>query len=226
MFMMAALMRRGYDYRGPIFNFGSRGPDLIPVDTSYLRETDLIFLCSRPPIDDAYVGVRRQFLCSFTTLEETLFQGSLRKWLARCSRTEIVLTDAAASIDPEIAQRQSLEFALNGGSLCTSIGSPHTRRFTSVEKAAALTVVFLVYQQHAWPGGPGLLCAFGMGGTDTLVWCYLLASKFAHLLCTTPFVMAEMRRGECPERPESMAFADSWEINILGTAPMSAHDAA
>ncbi len=60
-----------------------------------------------------------------------------------------------------------------------------------------------------------------MGGTETLVWCYHLATRFPHLLCTTGFAMAEMQTSALTEPPTSIHFADSWEITILGTEELA-----
>jgi hypothetical protein len=222
LYVSRPLTERGYPFGGSIFNYPSPGPDLIPVDEGSFRETDLILLTTRPPMDDLDVSDRRFIPRSFTTLEDKLFQGPLRERFRRCARSEVLLTDATADVSEEIAKRQSIVFRQNGGATYQSYGSPVTREFRRF-KREPLTAAFLVYAEHAWPGGPGLLAAFGMGGMETLVWCYRLAKDFRHLLCTTPFVMAEMRTGALPERPVSMDFADSWEITILGVAaPMPA----
>jgi hypothetical protein len=225
LFLTDALVERGYRYAGPLFNYSSNGPDLIPVKDDFLRETDLILLTTRPPIHDRAVGDKKGIPRSFTTLEEKLFQGPLRQWFEGCARSEILLTGATARISPEIAKRQTILFRQNGGAMYQSYGSPVTNEWQRFKMRHPLTATFLVYTPHAWPDGPALLAAFGMGGTETLVWCYQLATRFPHLLCTTPFAMAEMRTGARPERPESMDFADSWEVTILGMAkPAPASD--
>jgi len=218
LFLSHALAERGFRFHGPLFNFPAAGPDPVPVDESFFRETDLILLSTRPPIDDCSVEGRPRMSRSFTTLEDKLFQ-TVTQWLARCARTEILLTDDAARVSPEIAARQSMIFHRNCDARYQSYGSPVTGEWRHF-KTTPLTATFLLYAEHAWPGGPALLTAFGMGGTDTLVWCYLLATRFANLLCTTPFAMAEMRTGVWPERPESMSFADSWEVTVLGAAKL------
>lgn len=216
LYLTDALGARGYRYAGPIFNYPSAGPSPIPFDDGFLRETDLILLTTRPPMNDDEIGDKKAIRRSFTELEEKLFEGPLSARFERCGRSELLLTNAAAKISPEIAKRQSIVFRQNGGANYQSYGSPTTRQWQRFKSQSPLTAVFLLYAEHAWPGGPALLAAFGMGGTETLVWCYQLATRFPHLLCTTPFAMAEMRTGVLPERPASMGFADSWEITILG----------
>lgn len=218
LYLITALAEQGYRYVGPIFNFPSDGPNLIAIDDSYLGENDLVVLTTRPPIHDMDIQDKKGFKRSFTTLEDKFFKGPLSVLLERCARSEVLLTALAAGVSPEVAKRHSLLFRQNGGSTYLSYGSPVTGESTKFTLRDALTAVFLIYAQHAWPGGPGLLAAFGMGGTETLVWCHRLATEFPHLLCTTPFVMAEVRTGQLPEHPDTIDFAKSWEVTILGSA--------
>jgi hypothetical protein len=84
-----------------------------------------------------------------------------------------------------------------------------------------VTAVYLAYLAHAWPGGPGLLAAFGIGGTETLGWCYLLATRFRELVCTVPFVMAEIEAKEPPGRPHTIDFVDGWNVRLLAPSPVT-----
>jgi hypothetical protein len=215
LFLITALQELGYKYAGPIFNFPLPGPELIEVDNSDWGRGDVIVVSTRPPMNDWEVPERRSSRPSNTTMEAKLFQ-ALKKYIKWCTRAEIVLSAEAAATSPEVAKRASIEFRQHLGSTYKSYGSPETREFKKFQLRDALTAVFLVYVEEAWPGGPGVLAAFGMGGTETLVWCHRLATEYPHLLCTTPFVMAEMRIGDLPERPQTMEFANSWEITILG----------
>ena len=221
-FLGTALAKHGYQFADVIINYPSSGEDLVPFDESFLRETDLILLTTRPPMDR--IGDKKDIARSFTTLEEKLFRDPLGKQFGRCARSEILLTAASAGISAEIAKRQSMIFRQHRGAMYQSYGSPVTGEWRRFKSPPPLTAAFVLYTEHAWPGGPALLAAFGMGGTETLVWCSQLATRFPHLLCTTPFAMAEMRRGTPAEPPTTMSLADSWEVTILGAAePTPAH---
>lgn len=218
----------GYDYGGPLFNFPATGSEgegakarTLDDREILLGEDDLLLLQTRPPMDDLDVGCRRPIQPSETPLERRLFadDGPLRKWFTRCARSEIVLSNAAADISPEIRRRQRMWFRQHGGAACQSYSSARGQ-WTYPEKSDPWTVAFLVYAEHAWPGGPKLLASFGMGGTATLVWATLLADRFADLLLTTPFAMVELS-GKWPKYPGSMAFAKRCEATILGAAPAS-----
>jgi len=217
LFLFEALSERGYRYAGPIVN-RPPGPDMPPFDDSVLRETDLVLLTTRPPMDDLEVGDKKSIPRSHTKLEEKLFEGSLRERFKRCARSEIVLTEETAAISEEIAKRQSMIFRQNLGASYHAYGSPVSGEWRRFKKPEPLTAAFLLYAEHAWPQGPALLAAFGMGGNETLVWCHQLATRFQHLLFTTPFAMAELRTTPLAD-PTSIHFADNWEVTLLGVAP-------
>lgn len=223
--MLQAVADRGYRYAGPIVNYPSPGPETVPFDDSFLREEDLILITTRVPMNDRDIPDKKGIPRSYTTLEKKLFEGPLSEHFKCCARSEVQLTAATASISAEIAKRQSMVFRQNGGATYQSYGSGVTGEHKKFTAADPLTAAFLVYAEHAWPGGPGLLAAFGMGGTETLVWCYLLATRFQHLLFTTPFAMAELEAPAAKkERPTTIAFADTWKATILGAAqPRPAH---
>jgi hypothetical protein len=71
--------------------------------------------------------------------------------------------------------------------------------------------------EQAWHGGPALLTVFGMGGTETLVWAYRLATQYRGVIGSrhVPFLMAEFTEPGRPERPDTMAFADHWNVRLL-----------
>jgi hypothetical protein len=217
-FLLRGVEERGYQLKEVIINYPSPGPDLVPFDDGFLTESDLILLTTRPPMHDTHIGDRKSIARSYTTLEDKLFKGPLARHFAFLARSEVRLTDGTARIAPEIAKRQSSIYRQNGGATYHSYGSPITREWRHFKKAAPLTAAFLVYAEHAWPGGPALLAAFGMGGTETLVWCHQLGNRLQHLLFSTSFAMAELRNPLLAARPTTSAFANAWEADILGFA--------
>jgi hypothetical protein len=227
MYIADIVRQFGYRYGGPLFQFpvidGQGNPvkpkprhdDGVPV----LGPDDLLILNTRPPMDDIFVGDRRVIQRSHTEVENRLLAdgGPFRKWFARCARSELILSNDAASISAEIRQRQRMWFRQHGGAAYQSY-SALGGGWVYPKKSDAGTPAFLVYDEEAWPGGPKLLATFGMGGTATLVWACLLATRFPNLVFTTAFAMAELH-GRWPHRPGAMAFAESCDVTILGTAP-------
>jgi hypothetical protein len=216
--LIAELAGHGYRYVGPLPQYPAPGPDLIPYDDSFMRETDVLLITTRLPMHDIHVPDRRRIHRSYTQLEDKIFK-ALHVWFLRCARSEIELTDQAAAVSQEIGKRQSIAFHQNAGAEYMEYGSPVTGEWRRFRRVHTLTAAFLVYVAHPWPGGPALLAAFGMGGKETLGWCYQLANRFRHLLFTTPFAMAELQTGPLTERPTSIHFADSWDVTLLGVAP-------
>jgi len=227
--LLQAVADHGYRYAGPIVNYPSPRPatfpaTTVPFDDRFMCERDLILITTRVPMNDWEIADKKGIPRSYTTLEQKLFAGPLSEHFTFCARSEVKLTNETASISNEIAKRQSMLFRQNGGATYQSYGSPITGQWARFKAGNPLTAAFLVYAEHAWPAGPGLLAAFGMGGTETLVWCYLLATRFQHLLFTTRFAMAELEAPAASERPTTIAFADTWKVTILGAAqPRPAH---
>lgn len=227
-FLMDALKDRGYRRGDTIFNYpmhlaGRSKRAVEEFDYSGLRENDIIVLPTRPPMDDHELCPRVRSGRSGTELESRLFDGPLRTWFEICARPEMRLTEKALRVSSEVAKRHVTTYRQNGAATYQSIGSPITGQVEELKGPHRRTAAFLVCER-AWPGGPAFLAAFGMAGTETLVWCYQLATRFDHLLCSAPFVMAEMRTVPCA-CPPSMAFADSWEVTILGAAePVPSRD--
>lgn len=202
--------------RQTIYNYPQAGPGPYPFDLRRFRKGDLILVPTRPPMDDAIVQNKRVIDRSYTELEYAIF-AALRRTFRKCARPEIVLEDRVAAISPEIAARQSLLFHQNGGSMLDAYGRPDTCEYTYVDDGR--TAAFLVYVAEAWPDGPGLLVAFGLAGTETLVWAHRLAGTLRGLLCTTTFALAELPAAESSFRTDDSSFVETWPVKLIGTAP-------
>jgi hypothetical protein len=220
MWLCSRLIAMGYTYRGVLLNYPAldgTGPD---VDLTQFGPDDLIYITTRPPADDEKHEERRGSKRSRTNLEEALFEGPIRKHFEDLARSQVALTPSTAGISEEIGKRRFIVFRQHGGAAYEAYG-PGASTWTRFKKSDRSTAAFLLYAEHAWEGGPAFLAAFGMGGTETLVWCYLLATRprLANLLCTTSFAMAELDTNGWPQRPQSLAFADPAAVNLLGVAP-------
>lgn len=214
-----ALQRHGFGHPTMIYNYPDAGPGPYPSDLGRFAQDDLIVITTRPPLDDAEVGNRRVVDRSYTALEYALFD-ALRGTFCTCARPEIVLAPAIASMDDAFKSRRSFLFHQNGGAMLGAYGDPDTQEYTYPKGDERVTAAFLVYVPHAWPGGPGLLVAFGLGGTETLVWAHQLATTYRDLLCTTTFAMAELSAAPIVCRPEDSTFADAWDVRLIGRAPL------
>jgi hypothetical protein len=208
LFLQTILHERGYDYVGTIYNYPPPVPAparRFPVDDSFLRADDLLVLTTRPPLDDADDGVKCHVDRGYTTLEEKVFESS-RRHLPRCSRSNVIVADVHARAFPEVAKGASIDKYL-----------AHTgKNWQRPDARRGHSAAYLLFEEHAWPNGPGVLAAFGMCGIDTLVWHYHLATCFRELIASVPFVMAELIAPQhVPLYPLTTDFAKKWQVRIL-----------
>lgn len=215
----AALLDLGYRHGEPIFNEPSRvqppAEGLSEMDLSFVEPDDLLVQCMRPPIHDVDAGAKRQIERAYTTLEERHFLCA-RVYLEYCARTHVRLDPAIhGRIAAGYEDRREMSFRQKGW------GAPYDelnalqgrgwRKYCGKRR----TALFLMHFAHAWEGGPGYLCAFGMDGCTTAIWAYRLARDFKHLLGTPGFVLAELELGKLPEHVTGLRFCMDWKIEPL-----------
>ena len=144
-----------------------------PESLVKLGPTDLIVLVTRPPLDDEPHDdkpVQR----SGTGLE--------RGVLARCGRGSWSIAPGRGAVHPRLrerleserpdaARRGCIEYSQKTG----AYKSTWTHQFLGVppvgrEGGRLRTGGYLIFTPEGWPGGPGILAAFGMGGFETMTW--------------------------------------------------------
>jgi hypothetical protein len=169
----------GYSPGPVIFNY----PDREDQGAKFPGPDTILLLTTRPPLDidpprrrhrkpDEKIVDRKPIDRSGTRLEERVLD-CCRRYLAYSSRSTIELTEGIAdalkrSGKADLAYAQFSVF-LGGSSLPASEAEPNR-----IPNPA--TIGYLI-AAPAWEGGPRLLAAFGAGGTETLIWAYLLATK-------------------------------------------------
>lgn len=203
--------------KGPV-----RFDDLHKVDLSFLRPGALIVQTTRPPKNDLDEGQRRQVERAYTDLEHFTFE-AWKPHVEYLARTHVRLGSQVQGLVREGFQdRREMSFKQRGwGAPYYELNALEGRGWHKYE-GERRSAVFLLRLEEAWPGGPGYLCAFGMDGCTTLVWCYQLARKFAHLLEKPGFVMAELVLGRLPERATDLRFCLDWKVEILVHQELSA----
>ncbi len=215
----AALFELGFRHGEPIFSHPTRikppPSGLSEVDLSGIGPDDLILQAMRPPIHDIEAGAKRKIARAYTTLEERHFL-CWRRYLEFLARTHVRLApEIQAQIRAGYEDRREMAFRQKGW------GAPYAelnalkgrgwRKYAGNRRS----VVFLLRVEHAWEGGPGYLCAFGMDGCTTVVWSYRLARDFRHLLERPGFVMAEIELGLIPDGVTGLGFCMDWRIEPL-----------
>lgn len=210
------LRTQGYEYGEVLLNYpAQQEAQAIEIDDTFLSPADLLLLTTRPPLDDEDEPLRKTVHRSHTTLEDKVF-AALRPYFKRCNRSQIILSESLVrTLPPEVARKSNIQYRQHGGASYDRYTAGPGDDWHKRPSHLRLTAAYLAYTEHAWEGGPALLAAFAMGGTETLVWAHLLRTKFSYLVCTTPFVMAEMTAKEPPTRSTDLSFADEWNVEIL-----------
>jgi hypothetical protein len=225
------LRDKGYRYGGLILNYPVEDrtyfpKDSIPrriVDDSFLKPGDLILLTTRPPLDDRFDPAKSYFNRSYTTLEDKVFV-ALRKYFQHCSRIQVFLSDYVVGKYPQVRERCNIQFRQNQtqnlkqnlkNNLKQNLGAAYDSINRHKPPSSNRTALYMVFIESAWENGPRLLCAFGMGGPETLIWTHLLRTRFPDLVASQEFIMAEVE--EQPIRPgcDSLSEVDKWEVEIL-----------
>ncbi len=198
----------GYHYGELLINHPRNGNYSDKNYEQLFSPDDLLLMTTRPPLDDHQDNSRRKIDRSGSSIEEKVFS-TLRHYFRYCSRSQVTLTDSLlarfpASVDNRF--RQTMKF--KNYSLASYAGPGDNTAF------------FLVHIRQCWPGGPGLLCAFGMGGPETLIWAHLLRSRpdLRALVTSREFVLAEAEDRKI-RRAHSLQFTDDWSLHIAVELP-------
>jgi hypothetical protein len=209
-----ALASRGFAYGGLLLNQASPDDGGLPV----LGPDDLVVLTTRPPLNDEEDWDRRPILRTDSPLEREIL-ARVRSHFDVCRRSWIRLSRQTAAHLGTAADHAEIHFHVYKQSSYRRFRNPYpnpSRRrnpFLTVTGTNA-TAAFLV-SMPLGPQGPRLLNAFGMDGVTTLVWCYLLRTRYAHLLDGPRVVFAEIDAVALPQRPSTLAFADTWAVRLL-----------
>lgn len=134
----------------------------------------------------------------------------LAAWrFASLSRVEAILHP---TFHGELARgfedRKHIIFYAREGSRYNELGAA---RYRSSNRTAA----FLLHLDELGPGEPGYIGIFAMDGTTTLIWAYLLRTRFPELAEKPGFVMAELEMGVIPTRTPDLGFAQSWDATVI-----------
>jgi hypothetical protein len=219
----AVLLKDGYDYDGLLFNFSSPDPDVSSPD---LGASDLVVLTTRPPHrHNERIARKDTVIASGEKLEQSLLDAVDRHFRTH-SRTLVKLRREMAE---KLIKRDrgEIEFGqYRRTRLNESHKESHSARYDRYRDpysesqtwikptSETLTAAFLLCT-NLWDGGPLFLNAFGMDGPTTLIWCYLLRTRFPEFLKPHRFVMAEMTTEPFPPKPQSLGFAKQWKVEIL-----------
>jgi hypothetical protein len=229
--LSAVLYRRGYEYGGLFLNLptdelkkGHQAPkEALPVDVSSLTSMDLLVLNTRPPMHDLSEEDKKRVPPGDNTLEDKVFQ-ALKQYFDICARSRILLSKGIAERLPaKYENRAHIKFRQShDGSYLKH--RAYTDRLWQRPPRQMSTAFYLIQIPALWEDGPGLLNAFGMAGTETLVWNYILRTRFPHWVGRYEFLMAEVVPSKLPRQPTNLTFADDWKVTPILRIPLQTSD--
>jgi hypothetical protein len=214
-----ALTALGFQQGEQIFQPHYEGREAPPpgklhhVDLSFVLAQDVLVHLTRPHYSDKASGPKRQIRPAYTDLEKRLFEIWKQRFLPICARSHVqVHSDLHSLFQPGREYCREMKFRQKGwGAPYYEVNAHDGAGFRSFEEGRK-TTVFLLRLEHAWPGGPGYLCAFGMDGCTTLVWAYRLARDLRAWLEKPGFLIAELTLGELPKHVTDLRFCQKWSI--------------
>jgi hypothetical protein len=225
--IVPALLGQGFGYGEPILDYPPRKPppepvrksDLHKVDLSFVAPGDVLLQTTRPPMHDRFDDLRKRIRQSYTDLEDHMFD-VWDNYIAWNSRGRVLLHKRLHHLlQPPHENKRQIIFRESQGAPYLELADCTGARERTDETTERRTAVFLLRKEEAWPGGPGLIGAFGMDATATAVWCYRLGRDLDYLLARPGFVFAEMTNPGIKERPTNMLCARDWAIEVLVHAP-------
>lgn len=202
--------KRDYEYGGLILNYPApfstnKSDEIRKFNHSFLRKKDLLVLTTRPPMDDQE-NTKNKLRKSKTNLEKKIFE-ALRDFFKSCSRDLIILNkNLAVKLDEEFADRAKIVYRQNKrrgttgqliekGADYKELIEHHLLTFKKYE-GPPKTALYLYIIPSAWKNGPDLFGAFGVGGSEGLIWSHLLRTHYLDNLGidlqSKRFVMMEM----------------------------------
>ncbi len=176
--LMGALGSMGYEPGPQVFNF--RGTK---ERGSWIRADDLIILTTRPPLSDHRDrNTKRRIDRSGTDLETRLLAAIEASFLSWCSRSRVTVS---------IRVRDKL-YSMQSRRLADVKFEINRKAWPKLRGYSGQALGYLLYLPKVWVDGPRFLSIFGLGGAETLLWAYLLATRYRGLLTA---MLASKREG-------------------------------
>jgi hypothetical protein len=221
--LLPLLNKKKYKFERLLLNPPSDLPeDAREVDISFLTSSDLLVLTTRPPIHDIDDEIKRPIRCSYTNLEKLIFDALHPNYLKHCSRERIELSEPLAQqLNAGFKQKADIIFHSAVDSSYVRYRGLEERFWQRPPATEKRTAVYLIQVPAICPDGPGLLAVFGMAGTETLIWNYLLRTRFPEWLDSYQLLIAEMLLRDIPEKAVDLSFADDWEVTPMVAIPFS-----
>lgn len=220
-----ALVERGWKYRTLLCNYPYRegNGDILmgPEYFRFLSQEDCIVQTTRLPLHDHLTTNRKRIQRSHSHLEEAVFDAASGFFDFLCreqvrlvpSLVERAATAAGVSIDEFPAR---YHFRQHHDARISEIGYlDETKRTTKRKPKDYRSLGFFIHAPAIRDYGCRLICSFGMGGFETLVWNRVCRVNRPEWLDRPCFVMAEMDLNGIPDHPITPDFADQVPVRVL-----------
>jgi hypothetical protein len=185
--------------------------ELVHVEIPFAREGDVLAATTRPPLSDGEHMDNKKIEPSNSTIERAIL-AHYCGYFARCSRAFVTLNEEAASFLPQgMKNRAEMTFYQEDGcryQYLQALDGTRSRRKPMEEWTAA----FLLRVDQLWPGGPGLVAAWGLNAISTLAWSAMLRDGCSSLLDRRGLTMVELHPTEAPDRPSTYDWLQSWAM--------------
>lgn len=193
---LSELIKEKYYFGGLLYNippdiyFGKiRKQDHVFSSLPNLSKNDLLLFTTRPAMNDDKYNDKRCLFKSSLELENIVLQ-NMQKFFHYCNRQYIILSKEIKydglyraikfnfKIDASIACNANVEDLLSLEKISKKTKSSKSNK----------TVGYIVYipelvnENLKEIGTPGILSVFSLNGTMTLVWSYLVLTKYSHLI--------------------------------------------
>jgi hypothetical protein len=191
-----------------------------------LTERDILLLATRPPLDDK--EEIQPLRPSGSEIESLIFRVLREKCFYHCSRGNVALRPAVAeNLAAGFRRRSEIEFSLRSDRVSLATGTYRALHGREEENSKPwnemMTAGYLV-NVPLGKGLPNLLAVFGMSGTTTLVWAYLLhkhSDILTQALRQPSFTMVEIQTEGILGNPVDFTFCDGWAMQVIAHCPLT-----
>ena len=195
-FFLSELIKGKYDFGGVLYNLPSdvffpetQKNDLVFSSLPNLSNNDLILHTTRPAMNDDKENDKRWLFKSGSKLEKIILK-NMERFFLYCNRQHIILSKEIKynghyraikfnlRIDAHIACKANVYDQLRLEKICKKNKASRTNK----------TIGYIVYipklinENTKEIGSPGVLSVFGLNGSMTHIWSYLVLTRFPNLI--------------------------------------------
>ncbi len=193
---LSELIKGKYNFGGILYNIPSdiffpniKINDLAFSSLPVLSNNDLILHTTRPAMHDDKENDKRWLFKSGSKLEETILK-NMKLFFRYCNRQNIILSKNIKYDGPYRAVKFNLKIDANIACKANVYEQLSLEKISKKSKVSRTnkTAGYIVYiptlinENSKEIGSPGVLSVFGLNGSMTHVWSYLVLTKYSNLI--------------------------------------------